>query len=166
VLKMENVQIGLPAQITTTYRPAYQGHNEEFYLMKNCTDHDGIALASLTAGDVIRIQTMKSTYHLVLLDPLSGEALVEGGSLLTGPVKATVCGAAGGGSMIKIGWVVIGLRLEIAAQNMLIRTSPVISVVVEREVAEGVTASQAVTPAHCLPLSHPEESPVSAIAGG
>jgi len=97
---------------------------------------EGVALRTLAASDTIHVRTRHSDYRIFLLDPRQGRAMVEGGRFFAEPVEATVSGSAFGGCMIKIGWIGVGLRMEINLNGQRIITSPVQSLRVEREISE------------------------------
>ncbi|MFN7949230.1 MAG: hypothetical protein U0Z53_28000 [Blastocatellia bacterium] len=93
---------------------------------------EGLAIKNLAAFDMIRARTLNSDYHIFLTDPAAGRALVQGGSFFEEPVEAIISGSSFGGCMLKIGWIGIGLRIEICARGQRIVTSPVQELSVER----------------------------------
>lgn len=93
---------------------------------------EGVTLMTLEACDTIRARTRNSDYEIFLLDPKSGRALVRGGEYFTEPVEATVSGSTFGGCMLKLGWLGVGLRMEIYLNGKRTVTSPVQSLRVER----------------------------------
>jgi hypothetical protein len=97
---------------------------------------EGVMLGSLEAYDTIYAQTCNSNYKIFLLDPNSGRALVQGGKYLTEPVEATVSGSTFGGCMLKMGWLGIGLRIEININGQRLETSPVQELRVEHDSLE------------------------------
>lgn len=95
---------------------------------------EGVALGALAGFDMICARTLNSDYRLFLLDPQKGRVLVQGGRFFVEPVEAVVSGSSFGGCMLKVGWVGIGLCMEICANGQRIITSPVQALRVEREV--------------------------------
>jgi hypothetical protein len=93
---------------------------------------EGVILGTLEAYDTIRVQTLNSVYEVFLLDPASGRALVRGGKYFHEPTEAEVSGSTFGGCMLKVGWLGVGLRMEIRAKEKRIVTSPVQSLHVDR----------------------------------
>ena len=93
---------------------------------------EGILLQTLEAGDVIHARTRSSDYEIFLLEPEYGGAIVKGGRLLAEPVEAIVNGSTFGGSMLKLGWVGVGLSMEIFANGQRLVTTPVESLTVSR----------------------------------
>jgi len=93
---------------------------------------EGVSLMTLEACDMIHAQTRNSSYEIFLLDPESGRALVRGGKYFLEPEEVTVNGSTFGGSMLKVGWLGVGLRMEIYVNGQRIVTSPLQSLRVER----------------------------------
>jgi hypothetical protein len=85
---------------------------------------EGVELQTLAVHDTIYARTCHSDYQILLLDPESGQARVQGGRYFVEPVDATVSGSTFGGCMLKLGWLGIGLRIEIYANGRHILTSP------------------------------------------
>ena len=93
---------------------------------------EGIALRTLNAFDTIHARTLNSDYYLFLLDPAAGRVLVQGGTFFPEQVEGTISGSTFGGCMLKMGWLGIGLRIELCANGQRIVTSPVQSLSIER----------------------------------
>ena len=92
----------------------------------------GIELATLGTFDTVVVRTVNSDYRIFILDPETGQALLEGGKI-SEPVEARVLGSSFGGSVLRSGWIVVGLCIEALANENYIRTSPVQSLCVEHE---------------------------------
>ena len=92
---------------------------------------EGIALRLLSSFDTIRAKTLNSEYFIFLLEPDTGKALVQGGRYFAEPVEATVSGSTFGGCMLKMGWLGVGLRIELCFNGQRIVTSPVRSLDLE-----------------------------------
>lgn len=92
---------------------------------------EGVTLMTLKACNTIHVRTRNSLYEIFLLDPKSGRALVRGGECFTEPMEATVSGSTFGGCMLKLGWLGVGLRMEIYANGQRTVTSLVQSLRVE-----------------------------------
>jgi hypothetical protein len=95
----------------------------------------GVTLDSLKAFDTILLQTQNSEYRILLLDPHTGRALVDGGNHLIEPSEALVRGSAGHGSPFKGGMICVGCRLELWVDERALITSPVKSVEVKSNFA-------------------------------
>jgi hypothetical protein len=91
----------------------------------------GVAVQSLDAGTVLSIHTKHSQYRVVILDNTSQRVLVNGGSMFPKTTEVRIEGATAGGSVLKMGWIGIGLRLELSIGRQRITTSRVRSVAIE-----------------------------------
>ena len=104
-----------------------------------------LPLNSLHKFDTILVRTMNSDYRILLLDPVTGRALVEGGGFLIEPKEGFVAGSKLNGTHFKPGSIAVGYRLEMCANHTIISTSPVQSVAVEHgyapESVEAITAA-------------------------
>ena len=90
----------------------------------------GVDLHRLAVNDAIQVRTENSEYLIVLLDPADLRVEVRGGSFFAKPTEATIHGATVGGAMLKIGWISVGLQVELVyypARNQMqsVVTSPV-----------------------------------------
>jgi len=94
---------------------------------------EGVMLETLRPCDTIHVRTRNSDYEVFLLDPEAGRALVKGGKYFAEPMEATVSGSTFGGGMLKLGWLGVGLRMEICANGKRVATSPVRELRVEYE---------------------------------
>ncbi len=92
---------------------------------------DGFALRTLSQFDTVCASTQNNDYFIFLIEPETGKAYVQGGKFFAEPVEATVSGSTFGGCMLKMGWLGVGLRIEICAGGQRIVTSPVKSLRVE-----------------------------------
>jgi hypothetical protein len=104
-----------------------------------------VMLESLNAFDTIIVQTNNSVYHILLLDPKTGRALVDGGEYLVEPNEALLKGSASLGSEFKVGTISVGCRLEMWVDERVFLTSPIKSVQVkhnsELESVEDISAA-------------------------
>jgi hypothetical protein len=92
---------------------------------------EGVALQSLEAGTVLNVMTRHSAYRVVVLDPARQRMVVTGGRLFTESTEVRCEGATAGGSLLKVGWIGVGLRLEMSIGQQRITTSRVQSVTIE-----------------------------------
>jgi hypothetical protein len=76
--------------------------------------------------DVLLVRTRNSVYRLIVTRDT--EVTVQGGDFFVHPTAAFVDGSGFGGSLIKIGWIGVGLRMEIRVADRRIVTSPVRSI--------------------------------------
>jgi hypothetical protein len=92
---------------------------EEFF------DSEEVFLESIPLGDTLRVQTRNSTYFL---------KNTPDGFLLSGGLRgykeeiANVHGSTWGGSAIKIGRLVLGMRMELSCRNKSLLTSIITSI--------------------------------------
>jgi hypothetical protein len=93
---------------------------------------DGVAIESLDPGDVVVVRTQNSVYRVEVLDPERRDVLVSGGAYFAEPTRVRLGGATAGGSTLKLGWIGVGLQLEVASGRQRTTTSCVESVKVER----------------------------------
>ena len=104
-----------------------------------------VILESLEPFDTILLRTHNSDYRILLLDPKTGRALVEGGDYIVEPTEALVRGSAVEGDAFKGGTISIGCRLEMWVDQRAFLTSPVKTVCVKRngdpESAQDISAA-------------------------
>ena len=99
------------------------------------SETDEILLESLNPFDTILVRTHNSDYRILLLDPETGRALVEGGDYLLEPNDALLKGSARVVEALKPGVICIGCRLEMWLNERVFITSPVKSVHVKHNSA-------------------------------
>lgn len=90
-----------------------------------------LMLESLSPFDTILVTTYNSNYRILVLDPETGRALVEGGDYLLEPNDALLKGSASLGDALKPGAICVGSRLEMWINDRVFLTSPVKSVYVK-----------------------------------
>lgn len=93
---------------------------------------DGIEIKSLEPGATVIVQTLHSEYRLRVLNSACGSVLAQGGNLLPESTRAVLQGSSDGGNALKLGWIGIGLRMELFTVGRRIITSRVCSMSVER----------------------------------
>jgi hypothetical protein len=91
----------------------------------------GIDLRALPPDTTLVVETRNSTYRLGTLGESDTNVWIQGGAFFRDRTRARVEGATDGGSPIKIGWICVGLRLEISVGRRHLVTSPVQSISVE-----------------------------------
>ena len=92
----------------------------------------GIDLRSLPAGTAVVVDTRNSRYRFVMLDGSGRHALVEGGHYFPQETTARVEGSTLGGSLLQVGWIGLGLFLELSFGGKRIITSRVRSISVPK----------------------------------
>jgi hypothetical protein len=88
---------------------------------------DGVSIESLEPGSILEVTTKNTRYRLTIVDG-EGNALITGGSLFPRPTEVRIEGATAGGAALRLGWIEVGLRLELSIGGRVIVTSPVQSV--------------------------------------
>src|SRR5262245_13052320 len=89
-----------------------------------------VALQSLSAGDVITINTRDSCYRMQVIDAPARRVLITGGTLFPGSTEVEVIGAADG-SGVRSGFVAEGMQLELSTARGPILTSMVVTLSVD-----------------------------------
>ena len=97
---------------------------------------DGVQLESLEPFSTIVVQTRNTEYRVLLLDPRTGWAMVEGGRHLPEPTEVMVCGSLLRDQDFKLRMVAIGYRLEMSVDGKVFITSPIESIRVEQPSAQ------------------------------
>jgi hypothetical protein len=100
---------------------------------------EGVELAKLVPFDTIAVRTVNSDYRIFVLDPETGRALLDGGGQITEPVEARIFGSSFGGSVLRPGWIGVGLRMEALVNDKYIRTSPVQSLCVAHQTSSNIS---------------------------
>jgi hypothetical protein len=88
----------------------------------------GIDLRSLPAGTAVVVDTRHSRYRFVMLDETGRNALIEGGPYFPRATTVRVEGSTFGGSLLKVGWIGLGLCVELSFGGKRIITSRVRSI--------------------------------------
>lgn len=83
-----------------------------------------VDLRSLPPGTELVVETRNSRYCLAMLDE-EWEALVQGGRHFQEATTARIDGCTFGGSLMKLGWIVVGCCLELSVRGRRIVTSRV-----------------------------------------
>jgi hypothetical protein len=93
----------------------------------------GLMLDSLEPGTRIVVATKHSAYRFVVIDGAQKRASVTGGKMFPESTEVRIEGATAGAGVIRPGWIVVGLRLELSIGLKRITTSSVQSVSLDRE---------------------------------
>ena len=84
---------------------------------------NGVHLRDLPPMTTLLVRTRNSEYQIVVSS--GDDVLVRGGQFFPSLTEARFSGASVGGSFLKVGWIGVGLRMEILADGRRIVTSPV-----------------------------------------
>ena len=93
----------------------------------------GVDIRSLPAGTKVVVTTRNSRYRFVTLDGSGGNALVEGGSYFPQATTVRVEGSSLGKSLLKVGWIGLGLFLKLSCGGKQVITSHVRSIRIQKE---------------------------------
>lgn len=93
-------------------------------------DSEGVQLSHLPPFTTLRVRTMNSLYHVVITQ--GPEVYVQGGAFFPDLTPAYLEGASVGGSCIRVGWIGLGLLLEIHSGGRRTITSPVCAISIEQ----------------------------------
>src|SRR5688572_14339020 len=83
----------------------------------------GVALGSVEPLTSLVVETRNTRYHIIVRR--SDEIVIQGGSFFPDPTPAHFEGASLGSSLLRLGWIGLGLRMEIRANGQRIVTTPV-----------------------------------------
>jgi hypothetical protein len=98
--------------------------------VNDLADAAGIYLRELEPLTTIVVRTHNSCYRILIERDTT--AIVRGGAFFPEPTPARIDGSGFGGTLLKVGWIGIGLRMEIFTNGRRIITSPVRDVMLER----------------------------------
>jgi hypothetical protein len=93
-------------------------------------DSEGVELDRLEPLTTLIVRTRNSLYRLIVGN--DGDVLVQGGSFFPEPTPARLDGASAGGSLLRRGWIGVGLLMEFRAGGQRITTSRVLGIAAER----------------------------------
>jgi hypothetical protein len=90
----------------------------------------GLYLRDVEPLTTLIVRTCNSCYRMIVSRDTS--AIVQGGQFFPDATPGRIDGSGFGGSFLKVGWIGIGLRMEIFADGQRIITSPVRDISLER----------------------------------
>ena len=91
------------------------------------TEGPSLMLDGLAVGTTIVVATRHSSYQFAIVDGAQRTATVVGGKMFPETTDVRIEGATTGARVIKPGWIVVGLRLELSMGLKRITTSSVTS---------------------------------------
>ncbi len=94
---------------------------------------DGLCVRDLDPLTTLHVRTCNSYYRIVISHHTA--IYVQGGRFFPEATDARLEGSSAGGTMLKMGWIGVGLCMEIWAQGQRIVTSPVRSITREEAAA-------------------------------
>ena len=87
----------------------------------------GVALQGLTPLTSLVVHTRNTRYHIIVLG--GDEIVIQGGAFFADPTPARFEGASAGRSLLRVGWIGVGLRMEIRAAGQRVVTTAVRSII-------------------------------------
>jgi hypothetical protein len=90
---------------------------------------DGLNVLDLEPLTTLWVETRNSTYRLIVSE--GAAVFVQGGRFFPRLARARLAGASFGGSLLKIAWIGLGMRMELCGDQGLIVTTPVRRIRVE-----------------------------------
>lgn len=88
------------------------------------TSGEGVYLCHLAPCTSLLVWTLNSLYRMVIMQ--SPEVCVRGGAFFREATAARLVGSSRvPGGWLKVGWIVVGLRIELRSRDQYIVTSPV-----------------------------------------
>jgi hypothetical protein len=100
--------------------------------MEDVANTDGILVRDIEPLATLLARTENSVYGIVPLEADSSRILIHGGRFFPEPTEVRFAGSGFGGSFLKVGWVGLGLRMEILWDGQRIITSRVRGIQVQR----------------------------------
>ena len=91
----------------------------------------GVAIDALELGTNLVVQTRRSQYRIGVVDGPRHLVLVQGGTMFPEATCVRLDGATNGGSALKVGRVVVGLKIEMSFGPLKITSSRVRSIAIE-----------------------------------
>ena len=87
---------------------------------------DGVSVRDLQPLTTLLVRTRNSRYRITI--SANAAIFVQGGQYFPETTTARLDGSSAGGSFLKVGWIGVGLRMEISAAGQRIVTSPVLAI--------------------------------------
>ena len=99
--------------------------------MAEASQADGLCVSDVEPLTTVVVRTDNSAYRITILQPHAREVIVEGGACFAERTRGWLSGSRSGGSCLKLGWIVIGLQVELYTTDRKVVTSTVRSMAVE-----------------------------------
>ena len=78
--------------------------------------NNGIQIETMQELETLAVRTKNSVYEITVLCGRTGEVLVRGGKFFPERTPALLTGSTFGGSILRMGGIYVGMRMEIAPQ--------------------------------------------------
>lgn len=96
---------------------------------------EGVDVSSMEPLTVLVVRTENSVYKIILLQPGQSRIAVQGGQFFANLTEGRIAGSSFGGSLLKLAWIGVGLRLELYARGHRILTSRVRAIEIQQDPA-------------------------------
>lgn len=96
---------------------------------------EGVSLNELEPSTALRVRTRNSEYRIIVWRKTT--VLLKGGREFPHFTVCRINGSALGGSLLKLAWIGVGLRMEICAAGRCVVTSPVREIRTEASPSSG-----------------------------
>jgi hypothetical protein len=85
----------------------------------------GLSIEGLEPGTIVTVETDHSQYRLFIVDGSSHQVRLQGGVLFPEAVPAILQGSSAARSIVRTGWIGVGLRVELLVDRQWVTTSRV-----------------------------------------
>ena len=89
-----------------------------------------VHLRHLPPFTILLVRTVNSLYRMVIIQ--GPEVYVQGGAYFPDPTSAYLDGSGIGGSWLRVGWISVGLLVQIRSADRCVITSPVCAITIEQ----------------------------------
>jgi hypothetical protein len=96
----------------------------------------GVDVRKLPAETEVSVDTSNSHYRFVMLEGGSARALVRGGRYFDDDAEARIEGSTLGGTLLRLGWIGLGLSMELSVDGKRLGTSRVQSITISASHAD------------------------------
>lgn len=103
--------------------------------IKQSEKDGGVFLQDIPNGHIVEVHTRNSVYVIAVIDKEKGKVAIQGnGKHLQQPTVGYLQGSTFGGSMLKVGWIGIGMHLEVQlARGGFLTTSVMQTVEIKKD---------------------------------
>jgi hypothetical protein len=102
---------------------------------EDVSNADGLHVRDVETLATLLARTENSVYRIIPLEAGSSRVLIQGGRFFPEPTEVRFAGSGFGGSFLKLGWIGLGLRMEILWDGQRIITSRVRGIQLQRDTA-------------------------------
>jgi hypothetical protein len=100
--------------------------------IEDVANTDGVLVHEVEPFATLLARTDNSVYRIIPLEAGSSRIMIHGGRFFPEPTEVRFTGSGFGGSFLKLGWVGLGLRMEVFWDGQRIITSGVREIQVQR----------------------------------